>query len=29
MPLQETFWSKAYGMVEDRFGVQWQFSHEP
>ncbi|RHB50430.1 VOC family protein [Exiguobacterium sp. AM39-5BH] len=28
MPLQETFWSKAYGMVEDRFGVQWQFSHE-
>ncbi|TCI72260.1 VOC family protein [Exiguobacterium sp. SH0S7] len=28
MPLQETFWSRAYGSVEDRFGVQWQFSHE-
>lgn len=28
MPLQETFWSKAYGMLEDQFGVQWQFSHE-
>lgn len=28
MPIQETFWSKAYGIVEDRFGVQWQFSHE-
>lgn len=29
MPLQETFWTKAYGTVEDRFGVQWQFSYEP
>lgn len=28
MPLQQTFWSQAYGCVEDRFGVQWQFSHE-
>ncbi|HEX6988898.1 MAG TPA: VOC family protein [Bacillota bacterium] len=25
-PLQETFWSPAYGQVTDRFGVQWQVS---
>lgn len=29
MPLQETFWSKRYGAVTDRFGISWQFSHEP
>lgn len=29
MDLQETFWSPAYGIVEDQFGVQWQFSYEP
>lgn len=23
MPLQRTFWSPAYGMVADRFGVPW------
>ena len=23
MPLQKTFWSPAYGMVKDRFGVHW------
>ena len=28
MPLQKTFWSEAYGMLEDQFGVMWQFSHE-
>ncbi|WP_028563319.1 VOC family protein [Paenibacillus pinihumi] len=28
MDLQETFWSKCYGMLTDKFGVQWQFSHE-
>ena len=27
MDLQETFWSKCFGMVTDRFGVVWQFSH--
>lgn len=27
MELQETFWSKCYGMVTDKFGVGWQFSH--
>ena len=28
MELQETFWSKLYGYVTDKFGVGWQFSHE-
>ena len=26
MALQETFWSKLYGSVTDRFGIQWQFN---
>ncbi len=26
MPLQETFWSHAYGQVTDQFGVIWQLS---
>lgn len=28
MELQETFWSKAYGSLTDKFNIQWQFSHE-
>lgn len=28
MPIQKTFWSEAYGIVEDPFGVQWQLNHE-
>lgn len=28
MPLQETFWSKCYGQVTDKFGVLWQLSYE-
>lgn len=28
MELQETFWSKCYGSLTDKFGVEWQFSHE-
>ncbi|MBT2660025.1 VOC family protein [Bacillus sp. ISL-45] len=28
MPLQETFWSPAYGQVTDQFGVEWQISTE-
>jgi PhnB protein len=23
MPLGKTFWSPCFGMVTDRFGVQW------
>lgn len=26
MELQETFWSKCYGLVTDKFGISWQFS---
>ncbi|AKG34128.1 VOC family protein [Paenibacillus durus] len=26
MELQETFWSKAYGSLSDKFGVEWQFN---
>jgi PhnB protein len=28
MDLQETFWSKWYGSLVDKFGVSWQFSHD-
>lgn len=28
MELQETFWSKCYGSLTDKFGIKWQFSHE-
>jgi len=27
MLLQDTFWSKLYSYVSDKFGVYWQFSH--
>jgi PhnB protein len=26
MELQETFWSKCYGSLTDKFGIQWQFN---
>ncbi|MBW7458103.1 VOC family protein [Paenibacillus sepulcri] len=26
MELQETFWSKYYGSVVDKFGIHWQFN---
>ena len=26
MELQETFWSKRYGSLKDKFGIEWQFS---
>lgn len=26
MPLQETFWTKAYGMFTDKFGVPWEIN---
>ncbi|HEY8911125.1 MAG TPA: VOC family protein [Desulfosporosinus sp.] len=28
MDLQETFWSKCYGSVTDKFGIPWQLSHD-
>ncbi|WP_144509632.1 VOC family protein [Bacillus sp. FJAT-22090] len=28
MELQETFWSKCYGSLKDKFGIEWQLSHE-
>ena len=27
MELQETFWSKLYGSVIDKFGIPWQFNY--
>jgi len=27
MELQETFWSKYYGMLTDKFGIHWMFNH--
>ncbi|QGQ98147.1 glyoxalase/bleomycin resistance/extradiol dioxygenase family protein [Paenibacillus psychroresistens] len=28
MELQETFWSKCYGSLTDKFGIIWQFSYD-
>ena len=28
MELQKTFWSDLYGMVTDKYGIIWQFSHD-
>lgn len=28
MELQETFWSKCYGSVTDKFGMVWQLNYE-
>lgn len=28
MELQETFWSKCFGMLTDQFGIHWQLSLE-
>lgn len=28
MELQETFWSKCYGKLTDKFGIEWQFSYD-
>ncbi len=28
MELQETFWSKSYGSLKDKFGIEWQVSHD-
>lgn len=28
MPLEKTFWSELYGMVQDKYGVIWQVSYD-
>jgi PhnB protein len=28
MELQETFWSKCYGNLTDKFGIGWQFNYD-
>ncbi|WP_410511909.1 VOC family protein [Paenibacillus sp. BR2-3] len=28
MELQETFWSKCYGMLTDKLGIGWQLNYE-
>jgi PhnB protein len=28
MPLQDTFWGARFGMLTDKFGVQWMFNCE-
>ncbi|MBE1555968.1 VOC family protein [Sporosarcina limicola] len=28
MDLQETFWSKCYGQLTDKFGIQWQLNYD-
>lgn len=28
MELQQTFWSKYYGCLRDKFGVEWKFNYE-
>ena len=28
MPLEKTFWTSSFGMVQDRFGVSWMVSVE-
>ncbi len=26
MPMQETFWAKRFGMLTDKFGINWMFN---
>lgn len=28
MELQETFWSKCYGSLKDKLGIEWQFNYD-
>ena len=28
MPLQPTFWGATFGMLTDKFGVNWMFNHD-
>ena len=29
MPMQDAFWGSYFGMLRDRFGVDWMISHDP
>ena len=29
LPLQDTFWGAYFGMLTDRFGIQWMVSYTP
>ena len=26
MPMQETFWARRFGMLTDKFGINWMFN---
>lgn len=28
MEMQETSWSSGYGILEDKYGIEWMFSHD-
>jgi len=28
MELQDTFWGARFGMIKDKFGIDWMFNHE-
>ena len=28
MPLQETFWAQRFGMLTDKYGINWMFNVE-
>jgi PhnB protein len=28
MPLQDTFWNAMFGILKDRFGIQWMFNYD-
>lgn len=28
MPLQDMYWGARFGMITDKFGIKWMFSHE-
>ncbi len=29
MPLEKTFWSELFGMLTDKFGINWMMSYDP
>jgi PhnB protein len=28
MPLQDTFWNARFGMLTDKYGINWMFNHD-